>query len=103
MRTVAPGTIASLQSKSDSRRCFVEYEIDLTGAELKLQTHATFKKVLKIGTKLFVVAELMGNAVPEYSLEIMQVAAMNYIPKSARYIDSVVVSGDHIIHFFVQP
>lgn len=86
-----------------STRCFVEYEIDLAGTELKLHTPALFKRVLKIGTKFFVVAELFGNPVTEYSLEIVQVSAMHYIPLSAKYIDSIVISGDKLVHFFVQP
>lgn len=86
-----------------SQRCYVEYEIDTGGTEIKLNTPAMFKRVLKIGTKFFVVAELFGNPVTEYSVEIVQVSAMHYIPLSAKYIDSVVVAGDKILHFFVQP
>lgn len=104
MRSVAPGTIAEQQAKSNvSNRCFLEYEIGLDGAELKLYTHVLFKKVLKVGTKFILVVESMGNVVPEYSLEILQVSAMTYIPKQARYIDSVLISGDKAVHFFAQP
>lgn len=93
-----------LQDKSKvSKRCFVEYEIGPEGIELKLHTHVHFKKVMKIGVKFFVIAELLGNVVPEYSMEIIQVRSMHYIPKSARYIDSLLVAGDQMVHFFVQP
>lgn len=89
--------------KGDSTRCFVEYEIDLSGTEIKLHTHAFFKRILKIGTKFYVVAELLGNQTQEYAVEIVQVRAMHYIPLTAKYIDSIVISGNEVAHFFVQP
>lgn len=92
-----------MPKKGVSTRCFVEYEIDLSGTELKLQTSALFKKVIKIGTKFYVIAELIGNYMTEYSVEIVTVRAMHYIPLSAKYIDSIVVAGDDVAHFFVQP
>lgn len=93
---------APLKSKV-SNRCFVEYEISLSGTEIKLYTHALFKRVVKIGTKFVVVVELFGNVVPEYSVEVVQVFSMNYIPVSAKYIDSVVLADGKIAHFYVQP
>lgn len=93
----------TLPAKGVSTRCFVEYEIDLSGTEIKLHTHALFKRVLKIGTKFFVVAELIGNHVQEYSVEIVTVRAMHYIPLTAKYIDSMALAGDDVAHFFVQP
>lgn len=93
----------TLPEKGVSTRCFVEYEIDLSGTEIKLHTHALFKRVLKIGTKFFVVAELIGNHVQEYSVEIVTVRAMHYIPLTAKYIDSMAIAGDDVAHFFVQP
>ena len=89
--------------KGVSNRCFVEYEIDIQGTAIRLQTPVLFKKVVKIGTKFVVIAELLGTIVPEYVLEICQVSAMHYIPLSAKYIDSVMISGDKLIHFFAQP
>ena len=93
----------TLPEKGVSTRCFVEYEIDLSGTEIKLHTHALFKRVLKIGTKFFVVAELIGNHVQEYSVEIVTVRAMHYIPLTAKYVDSMALAGDDVAHFFVQP
>jgi hypothetical protein len=89
--------------KGVSTRCFVEYEIDLGGSELKLQTPVLFKRILRVGTKFIVVAEILGNPVAEYSLQILQVASMNYIPLSAKYIDSIVLADSTLVHFFAQP
>lgn len=92
-----------LPKKGISTRCFVEYEVDLGGTSLKLQTPVMFKRVLKVGTSFIVIAELLGNAVPEYEVEIVQVSAMHYIPLSAKYIDSIALADGRIVHFFCQP